>query len=56
MGAWLAAGKIVYLEEIIEGLEAAPQAFVGLLRGDNFGKRVIHVGRAKKFENKGKLN
>ena len=52
MGAWLAAGKMRYVEEMIEGLEAAPQAFIGLLRGENFGKRVIHVGPAKMIENK----
>ena len=49
---WLAAGKIQYREEMIEGLEQAPQAFIGLLRGDNFGKRVIHVGPATMLENK----
>lgn len=54
MGAWLAAGRIQYREEMIEGLEAAPQAFIGLLRGENFGKRVIHVGPAKMIENKEK--
>jgi NADPH-dependent curcumin reductase len=47
MGDWLDAGKMQYREEIIEGLEAAPAAFIGLLRGDNFGKRVIRVGPAK---------
>lgn len=52
MGDWLAAGKIQYREEIIEGLEAAPAAFIGLLRGDNFGKRVIRVGPAKMVETK----
>lgn len=45
MGAWIASGKIKYREEIIEGLENAPQAFFGLLNGDNFGKRVIRVGQ-----------
>lgn len=44
MGDWLAAGRIEYREEMIEGLEKAPQAFIGLLRGENFGKRVIRVG------------
>tara|TARA_R110001592_G_scaffold357416_1_gene660504 strand:+ start:58925 stop:59974 length:1050 start_codon:yes stop_codon:yes gene_type:complete len=44
MGAWVASGKIKYREEIIDGLENAPEAFVGLLNGDNFGKRVIRVG------------
>ncbi len=52
MGDWLAAGKMQYVEEVIEGLEAAPAAFIGLLRGENFGKRVIHVGAAKMIENK----
>lgn len=44
MADWLDAGQITYVEEIIDGLQAAPQAFVGLLRGENFGKRVIRVG------------
>jgi NADPH-dependent curcumin reductase CurA len=45
MSAWVAAGKIKYREEIIDGLENAPSAFIGLLRGENFGKRVIRVGK-----------
>lgn len=44
MGAWLESGKITYREEIIDGLENAPEAFIGLLTGENFGKRVIRVG------------
>jgi NADPH-dependent curcumin reductase CurA len=44
MGDWLAAGHIHYVEDMIDGLEAAPQAFIGLLQGENFGKRVIRVG------------
>ncbi len=52
MGNWLAAGKITYVEDMVEGLESAPAAFIGLLRGENFGKRVIHVGPAKMIENK----
>ncbi|MEO5566544.1 MAG: NADP-dependent oxidoreductase, partial [Luteimonas sp.] len=44
MGDWIGSGKIKYREEIIDGLEAAPAAFIGLLKGDNFGKRVIRVG------------
>jgi len=52
MGDWLAAGKMQYVEDMIEGLEAAPQAFIGLLRGENFGKRVIHVGPQMQTENK----
>ncbi len=43
MGAWVKEGKIRYSEEMIEGLEQAPSAFAGLLRGEAFGKRVIHL-------------
>lgn len=44
MGGWVEAGKIKYREEMIDGLEEAPRAFIGLLRGEAFGKRVIRVG------------
>ena len=43
VGTWVAEGKIKYLEEVIEGMEQAPSAFVGLLRGEGFGKRVIKL-------------
>ncbi len=43
VGGWVREGKIRYREEIIEGLEQAPGALIGLLRGEAFGKRVIHV-------------
>jgi hypothetical protein len=46
VGAWVAEGKIRYVEDIVNGIENAPQAFIGLLRGDNFGKCVIRVGKA----------
>lgn len=45
MSAWIETGKIKYREEIIDGLENAPKAFIGLLKGENFGKRVIRVGK-----------
>lgn len=44
MGGWVESGQVKYREEIIDGLENAPGAFIGLLRGENFGKRVIRVG------------
>ena len=44
MSAWLAEGRIKYREHRVEGLENAPQAFVDLLEGRNFGKLVIRVG------------
>ncbi len=41
---WIAADKIKYREDMVEGLEAAPDAFRGMLRGKNFGKVVVRVG------------
>lgn len=43
MMQWMDEGKMHYKEQIIEGLENAPQAFMGLLEGKNFGKLVIKV-------------
>ncbi|MAY30057.1 MAG: NADP-dependent oxidoreductase [Aurantimonas sp.] len=43
MGTWVKEGKIRYREEMISGLEQAPGAFIGLLKGEAFGKRVIHL-------------
>ena len=44
MGEWVRAGKIKFREDIVDGLENAPQAFIGLLEGKNFGKLIICVG------------
>lgn len=43
MSQWVKEGKIQYREDVIEGLERAPLALMGLLRGDNFGKVVVRV-------------
>jgi NADPH-dependent curcumin reductase len=40
---WLQSGKLKYKEDLVIGLENAPHAFIGLLRGDNFGKLVVKV-------------
>jgi NADPH-dependent curcumin reductase CurA len=39
-------GKIKFREDVVEGLEHAPEAFIGLLEGRNFGKLVVHVSDA----------
>jgi hypothetical protein len=40
---WIKEGKLNYREDIVDGLENAPEAFIGLLEGKNFGKLVIRV-------------
>ena len=46
MLGWLRAGKIKYREHVVQGLESAPEAFLGMLEGRNFGKVVVALGRA----------
>ncbi|MEL5348673.1 NADP-dependent oxidoreductase [Serratia nevei] len=43
MSSWVEQGKIKFREDIVDGLEQAPQAFIGLLQGKNFGKLVIRI-------------
>lgn len=43
LGGRVAAGTLKYRESIAQGLEAAPEAFVGMLKGRNFGKQVVKL-------------
>ncbi|WP_319405481.1 NADP-dependent oxidoreductase [uncultured Desulfosarcina sp.] len=43
MSQWLSTGQIKYREHIVDGLESAPDAFIGMLVGKNFGKLVVRV-------------
>jgi NADPH-dependent curcumin reductase len=43
MTQWMQAGRIKYREDITRGLENAPQAFMGLFKGSNFGKLLVQV-------------
>jgi NADPH-dependent curcumin reductase len=43
VGNWLRDGKIKYKEDVVEGLQNAPRAFIGLLAGRNFGKLLVRV-------------
>ena len=43
LGHWLSTGRIVALETVFNGLENAPRAFTGLLRGENIGKMAVHI-------------
>ena len=44
-------GKIKYKEDFVEGLENAPNAFIGLLNGKNFGKLVVKVNPDPTLQN-----
>jgi NADPH-dependent curcumin reductase CurA len=44
MGKWIAEGKIKWKETIVDGIENAPRAFIGLFKGENFGKMIVKVG------------
>jgi len=43
VGAGVADGRIRYREDIVDGLERAPGAFIGMLEGRNFGKLIVRV-------------
>ena len=44
LAAWLREGRLRYREDVVEGLSRAPEAFLGLLRGENRGKLLVRVG------------
>lgn len=43
MRAWIAAGKLKWEETIIDGIENAPKAFIGLFKGENTGKMLVKL-------------
>lgn len=43
MAQWLQQGRIKYRENIADGLENAPKAFIGLFHGENIGKQLVRV-------------
>ena len=43
LGAGVASGKLKYRETVAQGIEAAPEAFIGLLKGKNFGKQLVKL-------------
>jgi hypothetical protein len=43
MAGWIKEGKLKYREDIVEGFENLPKAFIGLFAGENTGKRLVKV-------------
>lgn len=43
MSQWIADGQITWRETVVDGLENAPQAFIGLFRGENTGKMLVRL-------------
>jgi NADPH-dependent curcumin reductase CurA len=43
MSQWVKEGRVKYREDIVDGLENAPRALIGLLRGENFGKLLVRI-------------
>ena len=48
VGAGIADGRIRYREDIVDGLENAPEAFIGMLERRNFGKLIVRVGARRR--------
>ncbi len=44
MRQWIGEGKMHWEETIVDGLENAPQAFIGLFKGENMGKMIVKIG------------
>ena len=43
LAGWIREGKVKYKEDVVEGLENAPRAFIGMMNGENFGKLIVMV-------------
>jgi NADPH-dependent curcumin reductase len=46
LASWVRSGLLRYVEDVLEGIESAPDAIAGLYRGENLGKRLIRLGAA----------
>jgi NADPH-dependent curcumin reductase CurA len=43
MGRWIKEGRVISKETIVQGIENAPKAFLGLFTGENFGKMLVKL-------------
>ena len=46
LARWLRQGKLKYREDVAQGIEAAPQAFIGMLQGKNQGKQLVQLSES----------
>jgi len=46
LAEWLQQGRLLYREDVAQGIEAAPQAFIGMLEGRNLGKQLVQLAAA----------
>jgi NADPH-dependent curcumin reductase CurA len=46
LARWLKEGKLKYREDVAQGIEAAPQAFIGMLQGKNQGKQLVQLSQS----------
>ena len=44
LAAWQQAGKLRFKEDVLDGFEHMPEAFLRLMHGKNFGKQIVRVG------------
>jgi hypothetical protein len=44
LAGWVQEGRLRYREDVVEGIERAPEHFIGLLQGQNFGKALVRLG------------
>jgi NADPH-dependent curcumin reductase CurA len=47
VSAWIREGRVKYREDVVDGLDNAPRALIGLLRGENFGKLLVRVAEPR---------
>ena len=50
LGRWVKQGRLKYREDIAQGIAAAPQAFIGMLRGKNQGKQLVQLSEIGRVE------
>lgn len=46
---WLREGKLKYQEDVAQGIEAAPQAFIGMLQGTHLGKQLVQISELSRL-------